>query len=76
MSGTAKPLAGRTHLTTADVLRMLQPSFWWTPQGSPLLYWRERAVVALMAFEGLALQLPICFEVRALSGSLVSSTPE
>ena len=24
----------------------------------------------------LALQLPICFEVRALSGSLVSSTPE
>jgi hypothetical protein len=30
------------------------------------------------AFEPLvlALQLPICFEVRALSGSLVSSTPE
>src|ERR1700730_10592748 len=25
---------------------------------------------------GLALQLPICFEVRALSGSLVSSAPE
>jgi hypothetical protein len=24
----------------------------------------------------LALQLPICFEVRALSGGLVSSTPE
>jgi hypothetical protein len=24
----------------------------------------------------LALQLPICFEVRALSGSLVSSAPE
>jgi hypothetical protein len=24
----------------------------------------------------LTLQLPICFEVRALSGSLVSSTPE
>jgi hypothetical protein len=24
----------------------------------------------------LALQLPICFEVRVLSGSLVSSTPE
>jgi hypothetical protein len=26
--------------------------------------------------ECLALQLPICFEVRALSGGLVSSTPE
>jgi hypothetical protein len=25
---------------------------------------------------GLALQLPICFKVRALSGGLVSSTPE
>jgi hypothetical protein len=25
---------------------------------------------------GLALQLPICFEVRALSGGLMSSTPE
>ena len=25
---------------------------------------------------GLTLQLPICFEVRALSGGLVSSTPE
>jgi len=24
----------------------------------------------------IALQLPICFEVRALSGSLVSSAPE
>jgi hypothetical protein len=28
------------------------------------------------AARSLALQLPICFEVRALSGSLVSSTPE
>jgi hypothetical protein len=25
---------------------------------------------------GLALQLPFCFEVRSLSGSLVSSAPE
>jgi len=33
-------------------------------------------VVALPTGKVLALQLPICFEVRALSGSLVSSTPE
>jgi hypothetical protein len=35
-------------------------------------------VFLLQGFAGiiLALQLPICFEVRALSGSLVSSTPE
>jgi hypothetical protein len=30
----------------------------------------------MMAEGTLALQLPICFEVRALSGSLVSSAPE
>jgi hypothetical protein len=27
-------------------------------------------------FSALALQLPFCFEVRSLSGSLVSSAPE
>jgi hypothetical protein len=32
--------------------------------------------VFLRAMFGLALQLPSCIEVRALSGSLVSSTPE
>ncbi len=34
------------------------------------------AMVASIGFLGLALQLPICFKVRALSGGLVSSTPE
>jgi hypothetical protein len=29
-----------------------------------------------LGIDSLALQLPICFEVRALSGGLVSSTPE
>ena len=42
---------------------------------------RERlfliGIVSLCLFLGLlALQLPFCFEVRALSGSLVRSTPE
>ena len=30
----------------------------------------------VLKLSDLALQLPICFEVRALSGGLVSSTPE
>jgi K+ transporter len=29
-----------------------------------------------LVIAALALQLPICFEVRALSGGLMSSTPE
>jgi hypothetical protein len=33
-------------------------------------------IVAAIAGIGLALQLPFCFEVRALSDRLVSSTPE
>jgi hypothetical protein len=36
--------------------------------------WADREVIGDRL--SLALQLPICFEVRALSGSLVSSTPE
>ena len=31
---------------------------------------------AVLRYRALALQLPICFKVRALSGGLVSSTPE
>jgi hypothetical protein len=36
----------------------------------------EGDLVALHKIGALALQLLCCFEVRALSGSLVSSTPE
>jgi hypothetical protein len=40
----------------------------------------KRSIVNVLWDDGserrLALQLPICFEVRALSGSLVSSAPE
>jgi DNA-binding MarR family transcriptional regulator len=51
-----KPLAGRSFLEPADVLRMVLPSFWWTPQGSELRFRGIRAQVSLMAFEGLGLQ--------------------
>jgi hypothetical protein len=34
------------------------------------------SMIAYPSLEKLALQLPFCFEVGALSGSLVSSTPE
>jgi hypothetical protein len=51
-----KLLAGRRTLTVADVWRLLLPSFWWTPQGTPLLFVRQAAVVALMAFAGLGVK--------------------
>ena len=40
--------------------------------------WGFLAMVLIASYFGfdLALQLPICFEVGALSGGLVSSTPE
>lgn len=43
-------------LTPADVLRMILPSFWWTPQGSVHMFRGIRTQVSLMAFEGLGLQ--------------------
>ena len=44
-------------------------------EGSETLF-RHDQVAAEGDADALALQLPICFKVRALSGGLVSSTPE
>ena len=56
MTSSSKPLAGRSSLTPADVLRMILPSFWRTPQGSEHMFRGIRTQVSLMAFEGLGLQ--------------------
>jgi DNA-binding MarR family transcriptional regulator len=56
MTENPKPLAGRRTLTVADIWRLLLPSFWWTPQGTPLLFLRQSAVVALIAFAGLGVK--------------------
>lgn len=52
----AKPLAGCQALTPADVLLMLQPSFWWSPKASHFLCLRQSAVVALLALGGIGVE--------------------
>src|ERR1700687_29856 len=56
----------------------------WMPNDAVDQFAKEVVLTVLIAshlprhesWTALALQLPICFEVRALSGILVSSTPE
>jgi DNA adenine methylase len=66
-------------------------AFWWILKNRPMEFskmlsstrismaeWRRQRTIYRSGAQTsrLALQLPICFKVRALSGGLVSSTPE
>lgn len=57
MADGNKPLAGRSSLTPADVLRMTLPSFWYSPQGSEFHCRTARTEVALMGLEGLGIKV-------------------
>jgi hypothetical protein len=65
---------------TGDIGRIAdhaQSTFWYVLPSLPIFLILPVMLRAGVGFwSSLALQLPICFEVRALSGSLVSSAPE